>query len=353
MREHLDGDFAHGAEFTAAVQDAMGTGTYIVSGCAPSKGSSAFEIDISSGTMAQGNTPTYSVPSQTVTVDSESTLDRRYDLITVDNGGTVSITKGTIESAAPPMPAAEALIAVVKIMNGASDIASGDIKDCRVFLNINHNQLGAVQAEDHHTRYADSEAISAINNDADHSATAPHDHADLSNVLTGQHHTRPISGHAISDDADTFNLTEDQIYALYAGQMATQPSDTVRDSSSSSVTTTDTSYVLVYRVQFTQSIRHFRVKWDMLSEGGNATAYIKLYKNGSPISGTEKTTTSGNFRTKSIDFSAHSSFSVLFEPNDYLDFYGKTSNSSYFAQIQNIEICYDIDFYKNADFFPQ
>ena len=69
----------------------------------------------------------------------------------------------------------------------------------------------------HHTRYSDSEAISAINNDGDHGSTAPHnyytdskarsainndgdhgstashnyfsgDHRDLSNVYSNQHH---------------------------------------------------------------------------------------------------------------------------------------------------------------------
>mgnify|MGYP000255785414 CR=1 FL=1 len=45
----------------------------------------------------------------------------------------------------------------------------------------------------HHTRYSDSEAISAINNDGDHGSTASHnyfsgDHRDLSNVYSNQHH---------------------------------------------------------------------------------------------------------------------------------------------------------------------
>lgn len=75
---------------------------------------------------------------------------------------------------------------------------------------VDHADLSNIGASDHHTRYADSEAISAINNDADHGSTASHnyfsgDHADLTNVNSSQHHTRYSDLEAISainNDAD-------------------------------------------------------------------------------------------------------------------------------------------------------
>jgi hypothetical protein len=58
-------------------------------------------------------------------------------------------------------------------------------------------------ADAHHTRYADSEAISAINTDVDHGSTAAHNyfsgsHADLTNVGTSDHHVRYSDSEAVS-----------------------------------------------------------------------------------------------------------------------------------------------------------
>lgn len=41
---------------------------------------------------------------------------------------------------------------------------------------IDHDQLASVNAGDHHTRYTDGEAVSAVNNDADHGSTASHNY---------------------------------------------------------------------------------------------------------------------------------------------------------------------------------
>src|SRR6056297_3276962 len=53
-------------------------------------------------------------------------------------------------------------------------------------ISINHNDLSAINSDDHHARYTDSEAITAINNDIDHGSTANHnyfsgDYTDLIN----------------------------------------------------------------------------------------------------------------------------------------------------------------------------
>src|SRR6056297_1486558 len=82
---------------------------------------------------------------------------------------------------------------------------------------------------DTHTRYEDSEAISAINNDSDHGSTASHNyfsgsHNDLSNIGSSDHHTRysdsearaavdganvDISGNAVSLATSSFDISED------------------------------------------------------------------------------------------------------------------------------------------------
>ena len=82
---------------------------------------------------------------------------------------------------------------------------------------------------DTHTRYSDSEAISAINNDSDHGSTASHNyfsgsHNDLSNIGSSDHHTRysdsearaavdganvDISGSAVSLSTNSFDISED------------------------------------------------------------------------------------------------------------------------------------------------
>jgi len=55
----------------------------------------------------------------------------------------------------------------------------------------------------HHSRYTDSEAVSAVNNDADHGATAQHDyfsgsHQDLTDVNSDDHHSRYTDSEAVS-----------------------------------------------------------------------------------------------------------------------------------------------------------
>src|SRR6056297_207116 len=57
---------------------------------------------------------------------------------------------------------------------------------------------------DTHTRYEDSEAISAINNDSDHGSTASHNyfsgsHNDLSNIGSSDHHTKTTSASELTD----------------------------------------------------------------------------------------------------------------------------------------------------------
>src|SRR6056297_897031 len=72
-----------------------------------------------------------------------------------------------------------------------------------VASSIAHNELSSIGADDHHSRYTDAEAQTAINNDADHGSTAPHNycsgsHTDLSDVGTDDHHSRYTDTEAIT-----------------------------------------------------------------------------------------------------------------------------------------------------------
>src|SRR6056297_1831941 len=72
-----------------------------------------------------------------------------------------------------------------------------------VASSIAHNELSSIGADDHHSRYTDAEAQTAINNDADHGSTAPHNyfsgsHTDLSGVGTDDHHSRYTDTEAIT-----------------------------------------------------------------------------------------------------------------------------------------------------------
>src|SRR6056297_2187534 len=71
------------------------------------------------------------------------------------------------------------------------------------YFSGSHNDLSNIGSSDHHTRYSDSEAITAINNDSDHGSTASHNyfsgsHNDLTNVGSSDHHTRYSDSEAIT-----------------------------------------------------------------------------------------------------------------------------------------------------------
>jgi hypothetical protein len=68
---------------------------------------------------------------------------------------------------------------------------------------ISHDNISDVSNNDHHTRYSDSEAVGAINDDGDHGSTASHNyfsgsHDDLSSIGNSDHHTRYSDSEAIS-----------------------------------------------------------------------------------------------------------------------------------------------------------
>lgn len=65
--------------------------------------------------------------------------------------------------------------------NNLVDLSSGKkevVNDIPASRQNNHNYISNISSDDHHAKYTDSDAISAINNDSDHSLTA--DHSDVS-----------------------------------------------------------------------------------------------------------------------------------------------------------------------------
>jgi hypothetical protein len=75
---------------------------------------------------------------------------------------------------------------------------------------INHSNLSNISDDDHHTKYTDTDAIGAINNDNDHGSTASHNyfsgsHSDLSNINSNDHHAKYTDSDAIgaiNNDSD-------------------------------------------------------------------------------------------------------------------------------------------------------
>lgn len=147
MREHLDADFAHGAEFTAVAKHALESNIFVLEGCSITK-TGDFELTVSSGDVAVNGTET-AVSEQTVNMSPEDTFVRRYDLLTVDTAGTVNVTEGTEASMAPPIPEDEVLIGIVKVDEDAQGVASEDIIDTRIVFAINHNLLSEIGPNDH------------------------------------------------------------------------------------------------------------------------------------------------------------------------------------------------------------
>lgn len=114
----------------------------ILSGCAPSKGTGDWDVDIASGTaIVDGDFVDVSAQTETLTdPSSDADLDSgeaRVDLITVNSSGTTNTTEGTAASGnkqpvAPDIPSSEVLIAAVFVDGDASSLSGSDIHDYRI-----------------------------------------------------------------------------------------------------------------------------------------------------------------------------------------------------------------------------
>jgi len=91
--------------------------------------------------------------------------------------------------------------AAVGILSDLGDVTNVDYTDGYVLradgskyvsTTLNHDDLTNVNSDDHHSRYTNSEAVTAINDDSDHGSTAQHDyfsgsHDDLTDVSATDH----------------------------------------------------------------------------------------------------------------------------------------------------------------------
>jgi hypothetical protein len=93
------------------------------------------------------------------------------------------------------------------------DVTYDDANDVLDFsvneTNISHNNIADVSSSDHHAKYTDSEAVTAINNDTDHGSTASHNyfsgsHDSLSNINSDDHHVKTTT----LDDLTDSEITE-------------------------------------------------------------------------------------------------------------------------------------------------
>lgn len=113
MRNFSDGSLLFGPEVTAVFRNALEGGSSIHSGCTPSAGTNALDVDVASGSAAV-NGSVYSVSATTVSLAARDTYDR-YDLITIGSSGSVNSYTGSTELKCPDLPTGEALVSVVKV----------------------------------------------------------------------------------------------------------------------------------------------------------------------------------------------------------------------------------------------
>lgn len=139
MRQFQDGEFPFGAEFTSVVRDAF-QGTSIKSGCnvsvngSGSLGSGGNALDIASGT-ALFTTSEVSVSAQNADIATASAFER-YDLVTVDNTGTVNVATGSSERVTPAIPSGEVVLAVVNVPDTATGPGDLTIYDSRSLVDL-------------------------------------------------------------------------------------------------------------------------------------------------------------------------------------------------------------------------
>lgn len=134
----LDDNTTFWSSYYNALSDAL-AGFDIISGCSISKGTSDWDIDVTSGTVfiiaaGGGNV---SVSSGTVTLTdpaSDADMDAgesRIDLITANTSGTLAAVEGTAATNpdAPDVPADEVVLGFVVIAESDSTVADSDIID--------------------------------------------------------------------------------------------------------------------------------------------------------------------------------------------------------------------------------
>lgn len=128
---------------TAAVLNSLASaigGVSTISGCTPTVGTNAWDVDVASGTVRVDGTGDVSVSSQTVDLnDPTSDLaagESRVVLVTINDSGTASATEGTAatDPATPDIPTSEVVVAVVYVTDADANLSEADLYDIRTLF---------------------------------------------------------------------------------------------------------------------------------------------------------------------------------------------------------------------------
>jgi len=141
MYEPQDGEFLFANAFNSVVQALNGTAVF--SGCAVSVNSGSLgqgdTLSVDAGTVAVDGS-TVSVSSVKIGVDAGSSDGPRYDIVVVGTDGAVDVVKGSPDTSseptptAPAIPADHALIAFVRVPEGASSIDGSNLNGGRAVV---------------------------------------------------------------------------------------------------------------------------------------------------------------------------------------------------------------------------
>lgn len=130
MRQIEDGNDRYFQADVANIQRNAPQGTTVHSGGLVTSDGTDLTLDVNGGNVGILGTQ-YSIPSTTTTLASADTYDR-YDLVIVDNTGSVTNITGTSEKKTPQLNNDQVLLAIVLVPAGATAIANGDVLDARI-----------------------------------------------------------------------------------------------------------------------------------------------------------------------------------------------------------------------------
>jgi hypothetical protein len=109
----------------------------VISGCAVAQRAAGanMSVDVAAGSVIVGATGA-AVTAVNKTIGTADATNPRFDLITVNSSGTVSVTAGTAASNAvfPAIPASSVLLAAVYVPASATSVVTAQIVDKRVIL---------------------------------------------------------------------------------------------------------------------------------------------------------------------------------------------------------------------------
>lgn len=322
--DYQDGDYIYDT-FWLAMKRAI-EGDAILSGMAVTPGG-GMTVDIAAGIYAVGGIiKNYAGATGVAIATAPATMDR-FDIITGDSAGAVSVTTGTPHATKPippDLPANETLIKAIYVTAAMTVIGVGNIRQFEFLTQL------LFHGSRHQNGQPDEFGVAGLSGElADDQKPKDHDHVSDGGTLG-------------ADSVDTTQLKDGAVFrtkiqdgAVSKNQVSTILSNSLQNSNDSVQSTNQSGPTKVKETQLDEVINTIRIKFDLRASAG--TAYGRIYKNGSPI-GTQRSTTSLTFVTFSEDFTDE------FENGDLIQIYASTSASpTGLAYVQNFRLYYDID----------